>query len=121
MRILQLGAHGDDEILGVGGTLAKYALNGHEVFSVIFVGKMNTELAKVIGSRYDDKVLEKRKRQSFVAAEILGIKESRYLNFEDETLRLAKMIHFKHIDTWYLQLASQEGEHKREPIFIFQK
>ena len=46
---------------------------------------------------------------------------ARIKNFEDETLRLAKMIHFKHIDTWYLQLASQEGEHKREPIFIFQK
>ena len=86
MRILQLGAHGDDEILGVGGTLAKYAVDGHEVFSVIFVGKMNTELAKIIGSRYDDKVLEKRKRQCLVAAEILGIKESRYLDFEDETL-----------------------------------
>ena len=46
---------------------------------------------------------------------------ARIKNFEDETLRLAKMIHFKHIDTWYLQLASQEGKHKREPIFIFQK
>ena len=46
---------------------------------------------------------------------------ARIKNFEDETLRLAKMIHFKHIDTWYLQLATQEGEHKREPIFIFQK
>ena len=45
----------------------------------------------------------------------------RIKNFEQEAIRLAKMIHFKHIDTWYLQLASQEGEHKREPIFIFQK
>ena len=45
----------------------------------------------------------------------------RIKNFEEETLKLAKMIHFKHIDTWYLQLASQEGVHKTEPIFIFQK
>jgi len=86
LRILQLGAHGDDEILGVGGTLAKYAQEGHEVFSVVFIGKMNKELAKVIGTRYDDDVLQLRKRQSLRAAEILGIKESRYLDFEDETL-----------------------------------
>ena len=86
MRVLQLGAHGDDEILGVGGTLAKYAQEGHEVFSVVFIGKMNKELAKVIGTRYDDDVLQLRKRQSLRAAEILGIKESRYLDFEDETL-----------------------------------
>ena len=86
MRVLQLGAHGDDEILGVGGTLAKYAQEGHEVFSVVFIGKMNKELGKVIGPRYDVSILEKRRRQSLQAAEILGIKESRYLDFEDETL-----------------------------------
>ena len=45
----------------------------------------------------------------------------RIKNFEDETLRLAKMIHFKHIDTWKLQLSSQTGSPKFEPIFIFQK
>jgi len=86
MRILQLGAHGDDEILGVGGTLAKYAKDGHDVFSVVFIGKMSKNLGKVIGSRYDDSVINKRRSQSLKAAEILGIKESRYLDFEDETL-----------------------------------
>ena len=45
----------------------------------------------------------------------------RIKNFEEETLKLARMIHFKHIDTWYLQLSSQEGAVKVEPIFIFQK
>ena len=45
----------------------------------------------------------------------------RIKNFEEETLKLARMIHFKHIDTWYLQLSSQEGKVKVEPIFIFQK
>ena len=45
----------------------------------------------------------------------------RIKNFEDETVKLAKMIHFKHIDTWKLQLSSQTGSPKYEPIFIFQK
>ena len=45
----------------------------------------------------------------------------RIKNFEEETLKLARMIHFKHIDTWYLQLSSQTGTPKYEPIFIFKK
>ena len=45
----------------------------------------------------------------------------RIKNFEEETIRIAKEIHYKHIDTWYLQLSSQEGKVKVEPIFIFQK
>jgi len=45
----------------------------------------------------------------------------RIKNFEEETLKLARMIHFKHIDTWYLHLSSQNGIAKREPIFIFKK
>jgi hypothetical protein len=45
----------------------------------------------------------------------------RIKNFEEETLKLARMLHFKHIDTWYLHLSSQKGIPKREPIFIFKK
>jgi len=45
----------------------------------------------------------------------------RIKNFEEETLKLAKMLYFKHIDTWYLHLSSQKGTPKREPIFIFKK
>ena len=45
----------------------------------------------------------------------------RIKNFEDETLRLGKEINFNHIDTWQLQLSSQTGTPKYEPIFIFQK
>ena len=40
---------------------------------------------------------------------------------KEETLKLARQVHFKHIDTWRLQLSSQTGEPKYEPIFIFQK
>ena len=86
MRILHLGAHADDEVLGLGGTLARYSDEGHEVFSVIFIGKMNEELAATIGHRYDNNIIEKRKKQSENSARILGITELRFLDFEDETL-----------------------------------
>ena len=45
----------------------------------------------------------------------------RIKNFEEETLRLAKMFHFKHRDTWRLQLSSQMNSMKKESIFIFEK
>ena len=45
----------------------------------------------------------------------------RIKNFEEVTVRIAKQIAYKHIDTWKLQLSSQTGAPKHEPIFIFQK
>ena len=45
----------------------------------------------------------------------------RIKNFEEETIRIARQIAYKHIDTWHLQLSSQTGEPKYEPIFNFQK
>ena len=45
----------------------------------------------------------------------------RIKNFEEVTVRIAKQIAYKHIDTWKLQLSSQTGSPKFEPIFIFQK
>jgi hypothetical protein len=45
----------------------------------------------------------------------------RIKNFESETVRLGKETGFKHTDTWYLQLSSQTGKPKHEPIFLFKK
>ena len=45
----------------------------------------------------------------------------RIKNFETETTRLTMQAGFAYKDCWYLQLASQEGTHKVEPIFIFEK
>ena len=45
----------------------------------------------------------------------------RIKNFEEETTRLAMEIGFYFEDTWYLQLSSQQGAYKVEPIFIFKK
>ena len=32
MRVLVFAPHNDDEVLGVGGTIAKYAKQGHDVY-----------------------------------------------------------------------------------------
>jgi len=41
--------------------------------------------------------------------------------FEDDTVEIAKSVGFKHIDTYKLQLSSQESGAKYEPVFIFKK
>ncbi len=45
----------------------------------------------------------------------------RIKNFESETVRLGIEAGFSHIDTWKLQLSSQTGAPKFEPIFLFKK
>ena len=45
----------------------------------------------------------------------------RIKNFETETNRLAMEAGFYYQDTWKLQLSSQQGAPKYEPIFLFKK
>ena len=45
----------------------------------------------------------------------------RIKTFEADTVRLGKEIGMKHEDTWYLQLSSQQGKIKTEPMFVFRK
>ncbi len=85
MRILAVAAHPDDEILGCGGTLARYAAQGHQV-DVLIVGEG-------ISSRYgitpppdmaeEIKALHSAGRR---AHQLLGIRESRFLSLPDNRL-----------------------------------
>lgn len=72
MRILVFAPHNDDEILGVGGTMAKYIKQGHEVYVC--------ELTS--GAMY--KTLQ---REAQDAHKLLGVKETYFLNFPVVQLR----------------------------------
>lgn len=71
-KILVIAAHPDDEILGVGGTIAKHIQNGDECDALI--------LGEGITSRYknrevtDYKVVKELYKTSFEAAEIIGFR-----------------------------------------------
>lgn len=67
MRVLVFAPHNDDEVLGVGGTIAKYAEQGHEVY-----------ICEVTSGK-DQKRLANIKREALEAHKLLGVKETYFL------------------------------------------
>lgn len=84
MNVLVLAAHGDDELLGPGGTLIRHARAGDAVHVAICVGRPN--LAMYSKDRYGDEVLAQRKRQAAAVGKKLGFKSVRCLDLKDECL-----------------------------------
>lgn len=69
MSVLCIASHPDDEVLGVGGTLARHAANGEDVHICI--------LSDGVTSRYDDTSpadaeIKRRRQRAEQAADILG-------------------------------------------------
>lgn len=80
MEVLVFAPHNDDEVLGVGGTIAKYVNEGHNVYVCeVTVGK-NRERANRI------------KEEALYAHEILGVTETHFLDFPVVELTNVSMI-----------------------------
>jgi LmbE family N-acetylglucosaminyl deacetylase len=70
--VLVIAPHPDDEILGVGGTIAKYAAGGHEVTVLTVSGHMPPLYSQ---EQYQRTLDEARKAHA-----IVGVKSSRFLD-----------------------------------------
>lgn len=81
-RLLAVFAHPDDESFSSGGTLAKYAQKGVEIYLACVtrgeVGQSAKALKKTLG--------EEREKELLRAAKILGVKGVFFLGFSDGTL-----------------------------------
>ena len=63
MRIVVIAPHNDDEIIGVGGTMAKYVKQGHEVIVCeVTAGDLNNEMVQL------------QKREAIASHELMGVK-----------------------------------------------
>lgn len=92
-RILILGAHPDDETLGMGGTIAKRSKNGDLIYTLIFA---DGETARKNGIPK----ISQRKKQAEDAAKILGIKEMKFLNYNDQKLDTIPLVELsRHIES----------------------
>jgi len=70
-KILIIAPHADDEVLGVGGTMARFASEGAEVYVVIATQGYPPD--------YSEKISENVREQALVANRLLGVKETRFL------------------------------------------
>ena len=73
MRVLVIAPHPDDEIIGVGGTIAKRAKDGDEVY-VCVVTKGKSPL-------FNDEFIEQGRKECRKADKKLGVKETIFLDF----------------------------------------
>ena len=90
LRLMAVLAHPDDESLGVGGTLAKYASEGVEVF---LVTATRGDSGRYRGLRSDDPqhpgrlaLANIRERELLAAASTLGVHEVSILDYHDQQL-----------------------------------
>jgi len=92
-KILVISAHPDDETLGLGGTIKLHSLNGANVYVLNFADGESARGKSM-------KNIEKRKKQGKNAATILGIKETKFLDYEDQKLDTIPIIELsKHIES----------------------
>jgi LmbE family N-acetylglucosaminyl deacetylase len=76
-NVLVIAAHPDDELLGCGATVAQHVLNGDNVTSIV--------VCEGDSLRYDE-ANRQHQSQIFKAAEVLGVKDVRSLQFPDQKL-----------------------------------
>ena len=91
MKYLIIAAHPDDEVLGCGGSMAKWAKKGHEVHVLI--------MAEGATSRDKSRDRDSRKQELSIlaqsakkAADILGVKSVELLNYPDNRMDSVDML-----------------------------
>ncbi|MGB2953207.1 MAG: PIG-L family deacetylase [Gaiellaceae bacterium] len=80
MRVLVFSAHPDDEVLGMGGTIALHALHGDEVRVVCVTDGSSAQYPGDAGRR------EQKNREAVAAAAALGVSDYVHLDLPDMRL-----------------------------------
>ena len=84
-RILVIAAHPDDEVLGCGASIAKWSKNSDEVH-VLIISEGATSRDKERDIEFRKHELSQLSRSAHRAAQILGVKSIRLLDFPDNRM-----------------------------------
>lgn len=82
-NILIISPHPDDEVLGCGGTIKRFASEGHNVY-VLIVTRGNKE-------NYSEERIENVRKEAVNAHRILGVSDTRFLDFPAPNLDLVSI------------------------------
>ena len=85
MNIFIVAAHPDDEILGCGGSMAKWAREGHEVRALI-MAEGATSRAKYRDRELHTDELSMLAKSAKKASDILGVKSTELLDYPDNRM-----------------------------------
>ena len=83
MNVLVVAAHPDDEVLGMGGTIAKLHDEGHKITLLIVTDGSS---AQYRGNEHLAKIIEEKKKETKKSADILGIDNIIYGELPDMRL-----------------------------------
>ena len=83
-KILVVAAHPDDEVLGCGGSIAKWTNAGHQVF-VIFMSEGITSRNKKNNSETEHQLI-KLKSISQKSGELLGVRSIEFIGYPDNRM-----------------------------------
>ncbi len=104
MKVMVIAPHHDDEVLGVGGTIARYASGGAEVYIVIVTRGFTPD--------YTEESCQQDIIEAKAAHQLLGVKESIFLSFP-----AAKLDTIPHRDV-NVQLANLIQKIQPDTLFI---
>jgi len=85
-RVLVVAAHPDDEMLGCGGTIAKLSKKKCKIFSLFFTDGVSAR------EKNKHKEINQRKTNSLKALKVLGVKQSKFLSYPDNSLDKVPLI-----------------------------
>lgn len=104
-KIMVFAPHPDDDILGCGGSIAKYALQGHKIITVYMT---SGEAGSLTSS--SDELAIRRENEARQASLLLGVKETIFLHNPDGFLEYGREN--------LVKIISLLREHKPDTIYL---